>query len=515
MSTKPNGADTNGKVDAPSAEKSGDRSGKATGMAPDASFDEGLHALDDDERRAMESAARHAISYRDGLADAPAVPEVRPAGLAGRFDGPLPAKGDNALSVIENLVAVASEGLHAHASPRFFGYVCGGSMPVGAAADFLVTAWGQNAASSWESPSVAAIEQTVCRWCLDLLGLPPECGVGIVTGATVANTQAIIVARDAMLARQGWDVGARGLFGAPEIPILIGAEAHSAPIAGLRYAGLGTGRALRLESDGEGRIQLGSLEAALADCSNPPLVVLQAGQINTGAFDPFAEAIPMVQEQGGWVHVDGAFGLWVHAVPELRDRLAGVDAADSWAVDLHKWLNAPYDSGLCIVRDRAALVEAMTARGAYLPDLGEIWEPSDSTLELSRRARGVPSYAILRHLGADGVRAMIARHCALAAYLGELLSAEPGFEILSEIASNQVAIACDHDDLTSRVLERVQENGKVYPSHGVWRGRRIIRVSIINHSTDHGDIDLLADELRTALRHETSTAGARNGNAYR
>ncbi|WP_343117446.1 pyridoxal phosphate-dependent decarboxylase family protein [Ostreiculturibacter nitratireducens] len=469
----------------------------------DAHFIEDLEPLDADERQAMEAAARHAIAYRGRLADAPAVPQVRPAGLAGRFDAPLPAKGEEALSVIENLVAEASEGLHAHTSPRFFGYVCGGSMPVGAAADFLVTAWGQNSASSWESPSVAAIEQTVCRWCLDLLGLPPDCGVGIVTGATVANIQAIIAARDALLARQGWDVGARGLFGAPEIPVLIGAEAHSAPVAGLRYAGLGIGQALRLETDGEGRVHLAALEAALAGCNGPPLVVLQAGQINTGAFDPFAEAIPMVRERGGWVHVDGAFGLWVHAVPELRGRLAGVDAADSWAVDLHKWLNAPYDSGLCIVRDRAALVDAMTARGAYLPDLGETWEPSDSTLELSRRARGVPSYAILRHLGADGVRAMIARHCALAAYLAETLSAEPGIEILNEIASNQVAIACGNDDLTSRVLERVQTNGKVYPSHGVWRGRRIIRVSIINHATDRDDIDLLADELRTAVRQET------------
>jgi glutamate/tyrosine decarboxylase-like PLP-dependent enzyme len=192
------------------------------------------------------------------------------------------------------------------------------------------------------------------------------------------------------------------------------------------------------------------------------------------------------------------FGLWLHAVPELRDGLVGVDAADSWAVDLHKWLNAPYDAGLCILRDRADLVSAMTARGAYLPELGQTWEPSDSTLELSRRARGVPSYAILKHLGAAGLRAMIARHCALARYLAERLRAEPGFEVLNDVVSNQVAIACKDDATTAMVLERVQAIGQVYPSHGVWMGRKIIRVSIINHATDRHDIDLLIAEILAA-----------------
>jgi glutamate/tyrosine decarboxylase-like PLP-dependent enzyme len=455
-------------------------------------------ALDADGRQAMQAAAHHAIAYRDRIDRGPARPKLRPVELAERFDLPLPEMGQDALSVIETLVAEASPGVHPHASPRFFGYVCGGSMPVGAAADFLVTSWGQNAASSFESPAVALIEQTLCRWCLDLLGLPPESGVGVVTGATVANTQGIMAARDALLARQGWDAGQQGLFGAPEIPVLIGAAAHSAPLAGLRYAGLGIGRALRLDTDDQGRIRLDALESALATCENPPLVVLQAGQINTGAFDPFAQAIPMIHERGGWVHVDGAFGLWLQAVPELRGRLAGVDQADSWAVDLHKWLNAPYDAGLCIVRNRAALVGAMTARGAYLPELGATWEPSDSTLELSRRARGVPGYAIIQHLGASGIRAMIARHCALARYLADELSVRPGIEILNDVVSNQVAIACRDDLLTEQVLARVQAAGRVYPSHGVWLGRKIIRVSITNHATDRADIDLLIDEILSA-----------------
>lgn len=448
----------------------------------------------------MEAAARHAIAYRSGISDAPAKPRKRPLELGGLAGLPLPESGDDALSVIESLVSEAKDGLHARASPRFFGYVCGGSAPVGVAADFLVSAWGQVAGSAWECPSLALIEQTLCRWCLELLDLPRDSGVGVATGATVANTQAVIAARDALLARLDWDVARNGLFGAPQIPVLIGADAHSAPVAALCYAGLGADRVVRLATDDQGRVELAGLKEALAKCAQAPLVVLQAGQINTGAFDRFKEAIPLVHERGGWVHVDGAFGLWLHAVPELRGRLAGVDAADSWAVDLHKWLNAPYDCGLCIVRDRAALVHSMSARGAYLPEVGETWEPSDSTLELSRRARGVPGYAILKHLGASGVRAMIARHCALASYLAEVLSREPGIEILNEVAANQVAIACQDDETTSKVLERVQANGKAYPSHGTWRGRRIIRVSISNYATDRADIDLLATEILAALR---------------
>jgi glutamate/tyrosine decarboxylase-like PLP-dependent enzyme len=460
--------------------------------------DTDIQPITPDDRLALEAAARQAIAYREMLADAPVTPKLRPADIVARFSGPLSDEGQPAQVVIEDLIGSAVEGVHGHASPRFFGYVCGGSMPVGAAADFLVTAWGQNAASSWESPSVAVIEEALCRWCLQLLGLPGGCGVGIVTGATVANTQAIMAARDALLARAGWSVGEQGLFGAPEIPVLIGADAHSAPLAGLRYAGFGIGRAVRVGTDDQGRIRPEALQAALKACDRPPLVILQAGQINTGAFDSFAALIPMVRDRGGWVHVDGAFGLWLHAVPELKARLSGVDMADSWAVDLHKWLNAPYDAGLCILRDRAALVEAMTARGAYLPDQGATWEPSDTVLELSRRARGVPSYAILRHLGAQGLRAMVTRHCALAAYLATRLADLPGFAVLNEVVCNQVAIACDTDDLTVAVLDRVQSRGRVYPSHGVWRGRKIIRVSIINHATDRADIDLLISELRAA-----------------
>ena len=348
------------------------------------------------------------------------------------------------------------------------------------------------------------MERAVCDWVIDLLSLPSESGAGLVTGGTAANMVGIMAARHKLLAAQGWDVEADGLFGAPEIPVLIGQDAHSAPFAVLRYAGLGAARVRVVETDDQGRIAVDAFRSALAQIKSPPLVVLQAGQINTGAFDPFAELIPMVRELQGWVHVDGAFGLWLAAVPELEDRLAGVRDADSWAVDLHKWLNAPFDAGMVIVRDREPLVASMSARGAYLPETTAHWEPTDSTPELSRRARGIPSYAILRHLGVNGVREMVARHCRLAERIAATISAEPGLVVLNEIHSNQVAIACNgaqaSDGLTMRVLRRVQERGKVYPTHGEWSGRDIIRASVIGYAMAEADADLLSAEIIDAFR---------------
>lgn len=465
-----------------------------------------MSTLTAEERRAVELAASEVIAYREALAEADVPPKLRPEAFAPRIPHTLDEKGGPPDEVIAELISDAEPGIGGLSSPRFFGYVLGGSMPVGIAADMLVSGWGQNVGSSWETPGVFVMERTVGRWCVDLLGLPADCAVGVVTGATVANTQGIMAARNALLSRQGWDVEDRGLFGAPEFPVLIGADAHSAPLAGIRYAGLGAGRTIRVATDDEGRMRPDALAEVLATLDAPPLVVLQAGQINTGAFDPFADLIPMIHEKGGWVHVDGAFGLWLAAVPELAVRLAGVAHADSWAVDLHKWLNAPFDAGLCIVKDRAALINSMSARGAYLPtNLDEI-EPTDTTFELSRRARGVPSYAILRSLGQSGVRAMIARHCALAERLAQRLRSEQGIRVLNEIASNQVAVAIGEGErsnaLTKAVLSRVQGRGRVYPSHGEWRGQEIIRCSIIGYAMTTAEIDLLADEIIEAARAE-------------
>ena len=460
--------------------------------------------LTDDEARAFEAAYRAALDYRQSLPDRPARPVVGLDEAVQRFRKPLAEDGIPAQEVIRQIVRDADDGLHQMVAPTFFGYVLGGSHPAGVAADFLVSAWGQNAGSAYETPSITGMERAVCDWVIDLLSLPAESGAGLVTGGTAANMVGVMAGRHALLAAQGWNVEEKGLFGAPAFPVLIGKDAHSAPFAALRYAGLGAQYATRIETDGEGRIREDAFRTALDACTAPPLVVLQAGQINTGAFDRFATLIPLVHERGGWVHVDGAFGLWVAAVPELAHRLAGVREADSWAVDLHKWLNAPYDAGMAIVRDRPSLVAAMSAWGAYLPATTGHWEPADSTPELSRRARGVPSYAILRHLGRAGVRELIQRHCRLAGRIAHALAAEPGLHVLNEIHSNQVAIACgdgpDGDEQTMRVLKRVQERGKVYPTHGEWAGRKIIRASVIGYAMHEADVDLLASEIIDAWR---------------
>ncbi len=458
--------------------------------------------LSADEEQALQLAGAQAIAYRRSVPDRPVTPRIGLDEAVARFRTPLDEDGIPAEQVINTLARDADDGLNQMSGPNFYGYVLGASHPVGVAADMLVSAWGQNAGSAYETPAITGMERAVCDWVINLLGLPHDSGAGIVTGATAANMAGIMVARNALLAAQGWDVEARGLFGAPEIPVLVGDAAHSAPIAGLRYAGLGAERLVRVPVNAEGQILPDAFLHALNTCERPPLVVLQAGQINSGAFDSFAEIIPAVHEKGGWVHVDGAFGLWLAAVPELADQLRGVALADSWAVDLHKWLNAPFDAGMVICRDRAPLVRSMSARGAYLPDLTAHWEPADSTPELSRRARGVPSYAILRHLGRKGVRELVARHCRLAARVATALGAVPGVTILNTVHCNQVAITFGQgavgDRQTDAVLRIIQQRGKVYPTHGAWRGRHIIRVSIIGYATMDSHIDRLIDEITLA-----------------
>lgn len=460
--------------------------------------------LTTEERAALATAYSAALAYRTSLPDAPACPRVPLDEAVARFRTGLDDEGRPAPQVITEITANAEGALHAMAAPTFFGYVLGGSHPVGVAADALVSAWGQNAGSSIETPAISGMERAVCDWLIELFGLPDGTGAGLVTGASVANFCGVLAARNALLAAQAWNVEQDGLIGAPPIPVLIGAEAHSAVTAALRYAGLGAGRAVRVATDSQGRIVVAAFAEALEACGAPPLVILQAGQINTGAFDRFAELIPMVRARGGWVHVDGAFGLWAAAVPDLAERCVGVQAADSWAVDLHKGLSAPFDAGVVLVRDRAALVRAMSARGAYLPAENAQWEPSDSTPELSRRARGVPSYAILRHLGRSGVRELILRHHRLACRAAARLKDEPGLQIVNEIAFNQVAVTCGEgeagDRLTREVLAAVQARGKVYPSHGEYQGRQIIRISFSGYAMQAEHADLVAEEICTVWR---------------
>lgn len=463
-----------------------------------------MHALTDDEIAALKLADDSALRFRKDLPERDIPPLRRVDEMLKTFRRPLNEQPIPASQVIADLIADADPGLNAMPSGRFFGYVIGGSMPVGVAADHLVSAWGQNAGSNFETPAITGIENAVGDWALDLLGLPANSGVGIVTGATVANYQGIMAARHMLLKHEGWNVEEDGMFGAPAVPVLAGAAAHGAPLAGVRYAGFGSKNIIRVETDDQGRMRPDALAAELEKCPRPPLVILQAGQINTGACDLFEELIPLVRAKKGWVHVDGAFGLWLAAVPELRDRIKGVEHADSWAVDLHKWLSAPFDAALCIVADKAALIAAMSAWGAYLPQTSDLSEPSDTAIELSRRARGVPAYVIFKSLGKNGVRELILRHARFAERLVELLSNESGLKVMNDPVSNQVSLTCGEgeqgDEQTLAVLAEVQKRGKVYPSHGEWQGRAIIRCSICSYATDEDDISLLADEIIAAWR---------------
>ncbi len=456
------------------------------------------------DEEALRRALSHAVAYRNGMDGRPIPARIDAAEAMRRFGGPLNEEPRPPAEVIDRMAIDAADGLTLCPSPGFHGFVIGGSHPAGVAADMLVSAWGQNAAYAALAPSVAAMESAVCRWAIEMMGLPPESGAGITTGATLGTMIGLMAARHSLLGRAGWDVEARGLFGAPEVQVVIGDEAHSAIPASLRYIGFGAERVHKAPVDDQGRILHDDFARILDRLSGPILVILQAGHINSGAFDPFARLIPLARAKGAWVHVDGAFGLWVRAVPALAHRLEGVDGADSWAVDLHKWLNAPYDAALVIVRDRAALVGAMSAHAGYLPDRSAIWDPADSVPELSRRARGVPSYAILRTLGASGVREMVARHCQLAERVSAGLAAITDVTVMNEPASNQISFRVGNgeagDAWTGRVLAQVQAEGRNFPSHGVWKGRQIIRVSLSNHATTGADIDALLASVATAVR---------------
>lgn len=451
-----------------------------------------------------QQAFNSAVAYRENVPEMPILPLYDAAEAHARFGGELDEESQSSEAVLAHILGQAEGGILQFTSPRFFGFVIGASHPVGVAADWMVSAWGNPTAYAEMSPATVAMENAVCTWAADLMGLPKNCGAGIVTGATIANTVGIMAARNALLSQYGWDVEADGLFGAPEVHVVVGEQAHSAVFAGLRYVGFGANRVTKVATDDQARILPDAMERALENLSGPILVILQAGSINSGDSDPFADLIPMAKKRKAWVHVDGAFGLWLNAAPDTKHMLDGVEQADSWAVDLHKWLNAPYDSALVYTKDRAPLVSAMSATGAYLPEEGTFPNPSDSVMELSRRARGVPSYAILKTLGKNGVAEMVSRHCRLARLLGDKLRAEAGITILNEIASNQVAICCGEgtlgDPQTAQVLKMVQDRGKVFPTHGSWKGRTTIRASIIGHETQDEDIDLLANELIEAWR---------------
>ncbi|HEV2812640.1 MAG TPA: aminotransferase class V-fold PLP-dependent enzyme [Solirubrobacteraceae bacterium] len=443
-------------------------------------------------RDLLHAAADHAADHLEGQGDRPIGPASSSADLLGVLDVPLPEGPADPQGVLDDLVRDAAPGLTGFGSPRFFGWVIGGALPASLAADWMVGAWDQNAGGATIAPAVAAIEEVAGKWVVDVLGLPEATSFGFVTGCQMAHVTALAAARGEVLRRAGWDVERDGLPGAPRIRVLAGAERHVTVDRALRLLGLGTASVEEVEADASGAMDAGALRAALASVDGPCIVVAQAGNVNTGAVDPMPDVCAAAREAGAWVHVDGAFGLWAAARPRRRALVAGVEAADSWATDGHKWLNVPYDCGIALVADAAAHQRAMTAAAAYIADAagaGAARDPLVFNSEFSRRARGVPVYAALRSLGRAGVAELVDRLCDCADRFAERLGAEPGVQVLAH-ALNQVLVRFgDDDEATDAVLGAVQREGTCFMSGTVWRGRHAMRISVSNWQTTLEDVD--------------------------
>jgi glutamate/tyrosine decarboxylase-like PLP-dependent enzyme len=411
----------------------------------------------------------------------------------------MPAGGCDPAEVVDLLSAGAEPGLMAMGSGRFFGWVIGGILPAALAADWLVSTWDQNACLRYATPAAAAVEEAAGAWLLELLGLPSGADVGFVTGATMANFTGLAAARYSVLAKADWDVHGDGLTGAPKVNVLVGAERHVTVDLALRYLGLG--RPIVVAVDGQGRTRLDALADTLAKVplGEPVVLCLQAGNLHSGAFDPFGPAIAMAHERGGWVHVDGAFGLWAAASPQMRRLVEGVTGADSWSTDAHKTLNVPYDCGIAVVASPVALRSAFGAQADYLvPDEGAPGDPVEKSPEFSRRARGIPVWAALRSLGRDGVAALVERMAGHARALAEGVARMKDAEILNEVEFTQVCVAFGDDERTRAVTQRLIADGTTWMSGSRWHGRDVLRISVSNWSTGEEDVGLALEALQRA-----------------
>lgn len=463
--------------------------------------------MTDDLRTLLNRAVDHAVDYRASLAEHAGRPAYSYVEMRERLNEPLPEHGKAPLAVLDELAARSEGGLMPITGPRFFGWVMGGSHPAGVAADWLVSAWGQNAGYHTPTPAASAMEEIAERWLLEILDLPRESSIGFVTGATVAGAVGLAAARTRVLLDAGWDPDADGLFGAPPVHVLIGDDAHSSMFSALQLIGFGYRRLVRIATDDQGRMRPEELKSALAGLDGPKIVIAQAGQINTGAYDAFPAIIEIAKAAGAWVHVDGAFGLWARATPQLKYLTEGIEGADSWVTDAHKWLQVPYDSGFAIVRDREAHQRAMTQWASYLPTISETDRvPSAFVPELSRRARGTPVWAMLKTLGRDGVARMVERHCALAKQMAARLAAEPGINLRNDVTINQLIVdfgegnAVERQAQTEKVIAAVQAGGICFAGGASWHGDWVMRLSITSVATTEADIDMSADAIIAAWR---------------
>lgn len=435
-------------------------------------------------RELLEETASRAITYLENLNERKVAPDKEAAARLAQLSGSFPHEGAKPEDVLAQLDELGSPATMSMAGPRFFGFVVGGSLPAALAANWLAGAWDQNTGFYEETPATAFLEELALSWLVDVFNLPSKCGGAFVTGATMANFTALAAARHAVLDRAGWNVERDGLFAAPPITVLIGAEAHPSLVKSLGLLGLGRARVVKVPVDGQGRMQAELLPAI----SGPTIVCAQAGNVNTGAFDPFQEICDRAHSAGAWVHVDGAFGLWALAAPSRSYLARGVEDADSWATDAHKWLNVPYDSGLAFVRDAEALRSAMSVTAEYLPTSTTHRNPSDYTPELSRRARGVEVWAALRSLGRSGLSELIDRTCNHAKHFAKGLEGA-GYEILNDIVLNQVLVSFGHADTTRKIISELQEDGTCWCGGTVWQGHTAMRISVSCWSTTEADIE--------------------------
>jgi glutamate/tyrosine decarboxylase-like PLP-dependent enzyme len=466
---------------------------------------------DDDNGTAYDAvldvAARHARAWLGSVQTRPVAASVGIDAIAELLGGDLPPGPTPADQVVDELATAAEPGLVAMGSGRFFGFVIGGTLPAALGADWLTSTWDQNAGMRTVTPAVSAVADIARRWLLQLLDLPAQCSVGWVTGATMANFSALAAARYRVLERAGWNVERDGLQGAPRVRVLVGAEVHSSVEVALRMLGLGAPESVAV--DDQGRMSPQALAEALAATppGGPLIVVLQAGNIHSGAFDEFAALVPMAQEAGAWVHVDGAFGLWAAASPALQPLAAGMSGADSWATDAHKTLNVPYDSGVVICADANAHRAALGVHGPYLIQ-SDAGDPADFVPELSRRAREFAIWAALRSLGRAGVEDLMTGLCRAAARFADGVGQIPGTRVLNHVDYTQVCVGFESDDLATRVVQRVLADGTAWMSGSRWHDQAILRVSVSNAWTSDADVDRSLAALARIVAEESHEESA-------
>ncbi|HEX4732792.1 MAG TPA: pyridoxal-dependent decarboxylase [Thermoleophilaceae bacterium] len=456
------------------------------------------------DQKTLFRAAELAVDYLRRMPELPVREEASLDELRAALRLPLNDAPIDPGTVVQELVEAAEPGLVQIQSPRYFGFVIGGGVDAAIAADWLTTAWDQNAGGYPCGPSAAVVEEAVGEWLLDLLGLPAGAGVGLTTGCQMAHVSCLAAARNRKLADLGWNVERDGLFGAPPLRVIAGAHAHTTVFAALRMLGLGSNRTEIVESDEQGRMRPGSLGTTLRNGEGPAIVIAQAGDVNTGAIDPMPEIADLVYDYGAWLHVDGAFGLWAAASPRLQDLITGVERAHSWATDAHKWLNVPYDCGVAIVRDPDAQRAALSSIAAaeYIPPIehGERYN-AEWVPEFSRRARGFPVYAAIRSLGRRGVAEMVDRCCSCAHLMASALSEMDGAEVVNEVALNQVLVRFTRDgvNVSDEVLRAVQDEGTCWMSGSTWNGEQVMRISVSNWRTTEEDIRRSAQAIEACL----------------